>query len=76
MRKDSDDRLLFSDIGINHDHKMPVLDRLFSKPFLPSFDCDNTNRDRFHYTSPEGLMGILKTRTFHFTDSQFLYFFI
>ena len=72
MRQDADDRLLLSGIGINHDHEKPVLDRLFSKPFLPSFDYDNTNRDRFHYTAPEGLMGILKTRTFHFTDSQFL----
>ena len=72
MRQDSDDRLLLSGIGINHDHEKLVLDRLFSKPFLSSFNYDNTDRERFHYTSPEGLMGILKTRTFHFTDSQFL----
>ena len=26
----------------------------------------------YHYTTPEGLMGILKTRTLYFTDSQFL----
>lgn len=42
------------------------------KPFLPSFYGDNTNGPKFHYTSPEGLIGILKTRTFFFTDSQFL----
>lgn len=36
-------------------------------------DCTDSYAGIFyHYTSPEGLMGILKTRTLFFTDCQFL----
>ncbi len=72
MGIDSDDRLLFDGVGLNSCHEKKVQDRLKYKPFLSSFNNDNTNKAKYHYTSPEGLMGILKTRTFFFTDSQFL----
>ena len=72
MGRDSDDRLLFDGIGMNSNHERKVQDRIKLKPFLSSFNYDNTDGPKFHYTSPEGLMGILKTRTFFFTDSQFL----
>lgn len=72
MGLDSDDRLLRDGIGLNFDHKKGVQARIAMKPFLPSFNNNNTDRPPFHYTSPEGLLGILKTRTFFFTDSQFL----
>ena len=71
-RDDSDDKLLHRGVGVNSDHLIAIKERLFEKSFLPSFCSDNTPRDKFHYTSPEGLMGILRTRTFFFTDSQFL----
>ena len=72
MGRDSDDRLLSDGVGLNCNHEKRVQERLKFKPFLSSFDYDTVNSPRFHYTSPEGLMGILKTRTFFFTDSQFL----
>ena len=72
MGRDSDDRLLLGGIGINSNHKKKVQERIKEKSFLSSFNFDNTDGPRFHYTSPEGLIGILKTRTFFFTDSQFL----
>lgn len=72
MGRDSDDRLLFNGIGMNNNHEKRVRDRIKLKPFLSSFNYDNTDGQKFHYTSPEGLIGILKTRTFFFTDSQFL----
>lgn len=72
MGIDSDDRLLRDGTGMNDYHEKRVSERIMMKPFLPSFHRDNTNREKFHYTSPDGLIGILKTRTFFFTDSQFL----
>lgn len=72
MGIDSDDRLLRSGIGLKNHHGKKVNERIALKPFLPSFNFDNTYGPKFHYTSPEGLVGILKTRTFFFTDSQFL----
>jgi hypothetical protein len=69
---DSDDKLLREGKGVNNNHEIKILSRLFGKPFLPSFNYDNTPKQKYHYTSSEGLMGILKTRTFYFTDSQFL----
>lgn len=72
MGIDSDDRLLNSGAGLNDNHLKKFQERILYKPFLSSFNYDNTDGRKFHYTSPEGLMGILKTRTFFFTDSQFL----
>ena len=72
MGIDSDDRLLREGIGLNDNHEKKVQERLISKPFLPSFNGGDSDGPKFHYTSPQGLMGILKTRTLFFTDSQFL----
>ena len=72
MGIDHDDRLLLYGTGVNDDHQKKVKPRLADKEFLPRFYCDNTEERKFHYTSPEGLRGILETRTFFFTDSQFL----
>ncbi len=72
MGIDSDDRLLRDGIGLNVNHEKRFQERILKKAFLEPFIYDNTNKKRFHYTSPEGLIGILKTRTFFFTDSQFL----
>ncbi len=72
MGYDSDDRLLRSGVGINEKHEKIVNNRLMLKSFLPSFNYDDTNGLKYHYTSPQGLKGILSTRTLFFTDSQFL----
>jgi len=72
MGIDSDDRLLHSGIGINDEHEKIVRERLLSKSILPSFNYDDTEGSKYHYTSPQGLLGIMRTRTFFFTDSQFL----
>ena len=69
---DSHDKLLFAGIGINDQHKNKVTRELFSKRFLPAFTSDSSHDLKYHYTSPEGLRGILQSRTFYFTDSQFL----
>lgn len=69
---DRDDRLLFEGKGMNDNHEIKLRESVIEKRFLSRFDEDNTPSRRYHYTSPEGLMGILKTRTFFFTDSQFL----
>ena len=54
-------------------HKKIISDKLLSNNIFHLHDIwDLTTADSFHYTSPEGLKGILETRTFHFTDSQFL----
>ena len=72
MGIDHDDRLLMYGTGLNDNHQKKVKPRLADKEFLYRFYCDNTEEQKFHYTSPEGLKGILETRTFFFTDSQFL----
>ena len=72
MGFDFDDRLLLYGTGVNNDHKKKVHERIVDKHFLPKFFYDNTEGKKYHYTSPEGLKGILETRTFFFTDSQFL----
>ena len=69
---DNDDRLLCEGKGMNDNHELKFRERVIDKRFLSRFNEDNTPSRRYHYTSPEGLMGILKTRTFFFTDSQFL----
>lgn len=69
---DNDDRLLSEGKGMNENHEIKFRERVLSKSFLDRFYVDNTCSKRYHYTSPEGLMGIFKTRTFYFTDSQFL----
>lgn len=69
---DNDDRLLSEGKGMNENHEIKFRERVLNKSFLDRFYVDNTCSKRYHYTSPEGLMGILKTRTFYFTDSQFL----
>lgn len=72
MGVDNDDRLLRYGTGLNDKHEKKVKERLANKQFLHSFNGDNTGSKKFHYTSPEGLKGIMETRTFFFTDSQFL----
>ena len=72
MGIDYDDRLLSDGFRMNDSHQLQVKERLVSKHFLPSFNGDNTDGKKYHYTSPEGLRGIMETRTFFFTDSQFL----
>lgn len=73
MGVDSDDRLLLFGAGKNVNHEKKVRDRLLDKRFGLSYDHDaGVGGDIFHYTSPSGLIGILQTRTFFFTDSQFL----
>lgn len=73
MGVDSDDRLLLSGTGLNVNHEKRVRDRLLNKRFGLSYYHDAEAGGRmFHYTSPSGLIGILQTRTFFFTDSQFL----
>lgn len=72
MGIDSDDRLLFSGTGMNDTHQKKVRERIADKHFLSNFFYDNTASKKYHYTSPEGLKGIMETRTFFFTDSQFL----
>lgn len=68
---DSDDKLIYDHIGINENHEKKIRERLLQKRFLSYYSNDNIG-PRYHYTSPQGLIGILKTRTFFFTDSQFL----
>lgn len=72
MGIDYDDRLLSDGFRMNDSHQLEVKERLASKHFLPTFFSDNTDGNKYHYTSPEGLKGILETRSFFFTDSQFL----
>lgn len=72
MGIDSDDRLLLHGTGMNDAHQKKVRERIASKHFLSDFFYDNTTSKKYHYTSPEGLKGIMETRTFFFTDSQFL----
>lgn len=72
MGIDSDDRFLLYGIGMNDVHQKEVKESIVHKRFLPSFWEDNTMGKKYHYTSPEGLKGIMETRTFFFTDSQFL----
>lgn len=72
MGTDSDDRLLRSGIGLNGNHEKTVQERLLRKSFLPSFNGGDYIETKYHYTSSEGLVGILKTRTLFFTDCQFL----
>lgn len=72
MGVDSDDRLLLYGTGMNDAHQRKVKERIINKRFLPGFWGDNTASKKYHYTSPEGLKGIMETRTFFFTDSQFL----
>ena len=72
MGIDFDDRLLLYGTGMNDAHQKKVKERIVDKRFLPTFCYDNTASKKYHYTSPEGLKGIMETRTFFFTDSQFL----
>lgn len=72
MGIDHDDRLLIYGTGMNDTHQKKVKPRLAGKEFLSRFCYDNTDSKKYHYTSPEGLRGIMETRTFFFTDSQFL----
>lgn len=54
-------------------HMKKLTEAEFEVPFIRGADCTQVFSDCFyHYTSPEGLMGILKTRTLYFTDCQFL----
>ena len=72
MGIDYDDRLLLDGFRMNASHQLQVKERLANKRFLPRFNSDNTEYKKYHYTSPEGLKGIMENRTFFFTDSQFL----
>ncbi len=73
MGRDSDDRLLHFGVGLNGNHEKEVRERLLYKRFGLTYDHDvGAGGDIYHYTSPSGLVGILQTRTFFFTDCQFL----
>lgn len=54
-------------------HKKKYSGKIFDTPVL-NFVADVLNKKggEYHYTSPEGLKGILETRTFYFTDCQYL----
>lgn len=53
-------------------HGERINERLYNKRFINDFYIDDTTAAKYHYTSLAGLKGILESRTFFFTDSQFL----
>lgn len=54
-------------------HKKKVNESILSHRIIDMFDCtQHGGGSLYHYTSPEGLKGILNSRTFYFTDCQFL----
>lgn len=54
-------------------HKKRLGKNTLRNIIIRGIDCTTGYSGEFyHYTSPEGLMGILKTRTLYFTDCQFL----
>ena len=59
MGIDFDDRLLLYGTGMNDVHQKKVKERIVDKRFLPTFCYDNTASKKYHYTSPEGLKGII-----------------
>lgn len=59
-------------IDENEIHRKRLGKHTLSKRIVSFYDITESHMGGYHYTSPEGLKGILETRTLFFTDCEYL----